>query len=242
MSESLPPQIAAAQERLEKRHEAMLNSPEHRTNLDEAKRLNRATGEDQGPHVAADRAEKLYAAIVPRLPDGLDALAGRLALTVDEAAPALGISVRSVRTAIANGEIPSLKLAGRRLIPIKALERHMEALAYTESGALDTWETMLAKAASTRLQRSRRQAYNARKELRRRMKEARRRAAELKGSPGEARLVAEKVVAELAAVRAQLTIEEALATNAGQALLSDIEDLQREFGHTTEEVLGGDEN
>lgn len=230
MPDPLPPQIEAAQDRLAERQERKLATPDHRRNVEEAKKLIRAEGSDAGPHVIADRAEALHHAIVPQLPGGLDFLAGRISLTVEEAAPAMGIGVRSVRTAIRNGEIPSLKIAGRRLIPLKALERHMEALAYTESGALDTWETMLAKAASTRLQRSRRDAYNARRELRRRMKEARRRANELKGSPGSAREVAVTVIAELAAVQSQLSTEELLATRAGEALLSDIEQLKHEFG------------
>lgn len=226
----LPPQLLNAQDRLAAREEGRLDRPEHLENLNEAKRLNRASGEDAGPHVTADRAEALYTSIVPQLPKGFDFLAGRISLTVEEAAPALGIGVRTLRGALSRGEIPSVKIAGRRLIPLRALERHLEALAYTESGALDMWETSLAKAASTRLQRSRRDAFNARRELRRRMKEARRRASELRSSPGAAREVAESVVAELAAARSQLTVEEGLAGQAGQALLKDIEALTREFG------------
>lgn len=215
---------------MEARAVAKLDHPEHRDNMGEAKRLNRATGEDAGPHVAADRAERLYGAIVPQLPRGFDFLAGRVSLTVEEAAPAMGVGIRTLRAAIAKGEIPSVKIGGRRLIPLRALERHMETLAYTESGALDMWETTLAKAASTRLQRSRRDAYQARKELRARMKEARRRTTELLSTPGAAREVATKVVAELAAARSQLTVEEALASKAGLDLLTDIEALTREFG------------
>jgi excisionase family DNA binding protein len=238
---SLPPEIEAAQRRLAEREEALLNNPGHRTNMDEARKMIRATGEADGPHVAANRAEQFHNALMPALPSSFDYLMGRVALTVKEVAPALGISERSVWTAIKRGEIPSTKIAGKRLIPLKALERHLEALAYTESGALDTWETMLAKAASTRLQRARREAYNARKELRRKMKEVRRRAAELSDTPGAARDVAEKVVAELAAARASLTLEEAIASKAGQDLLSDIEQLQREFGLTEQDLLGEDD-
>ncbi len=227
---TLPPQLVQAQERLDADEQRRLNRPDHRLNLDEAKRLNRITGEDAGPAVAADRAEKLYTAIVPQLPKGFDFLAGRISLTVEEAAPAMGMGVRTLRAAIAKGEIPSVKIGGKRLIPLRALERHLEALAYTESGALDMWETSLAKAASTRLQRSKRDAFNARKNLRERMKEARRRAAELQASPGAARDVAVTVVAELAAARAQLTIEEGLASKVGTDLLGDIESLTREFG------------
>lgn len=205
--------------------------------LAEAKRFIRATGDDQGPRNIVERAEALHSSIVPAVPPGFDYLAGRIALTVDEAAPALGISVRTLRAAIKDGEIPSLMIKGRRLIPLKALEHHLEALAYTSSGVLDVWETMLARAAATRLQRARGEAFRARKELRRRMKEARRAAADLKDSPGAARERAEAVVAQLAAARAQLTTEEQMATRMGEALLKDIEDLQREFRLTEEEVL-----
>lgn len=223
--------------------EAQLANPEHRRNMEEAKKLIRATGEAAGPHVAADRADSLFHSMMPVVPSSLDYLAGRISLTVEEAAPALGIGVRTLRAAITAGEIPSVKIRGRRLIPLKALERHLEALAYTESGALDAWETMLAKAASSRLQRSRRQAYVARKNLRDRMKEARRRAADLKDTPGAARDVAAKVVAELAAARSQLSMEEAVATKAGLDLLKDIEQLQKEFGLTESDLLpeGDDE-
>ncbi len=198
--------------------------------MEEALAYIRKTGDSEGPAPTADRAEKLYHAIVPRLPEQFDFLVGRIALTVDEAAPALGMGVRTLRAAIARGEIPSCKVGSKRLIPLRALERHLEALAYTESGALDMWETMLAKAASVRLQRSRRDAFSARRELRRRMKEARDRAAALKSSPEATRAIAEKVIAELAAARSALSMEEMLTTKVGQDLLADITMLKDEFG------------
>jgi len=115
-------------------------------------------GTAAGPHVIADRSEAAYRDLVPPLPPGLPGLMGRIALTVGEVAPALGLSERTVRKAIANGDIPSVMIGGRRLVPIRALERHLEALAYAETGALDTWEKALARATSVRLSRARRLA------------------------------------------------------------------------------------
>lgn len=227
--DKLPP-AERAQAIADRRAERNSREPENMTNVWEAQRLTEATGEDR-PGVIADRAQRLHTSIVPTYPDGFDALAGRISLTVDEAAPALGLSPRTVRNAIKNGEIPSVKVGGRRLIPVKALERHLEALAYAETGALDAWELALGKAVSVRLQRSRRKAYAARRELKRRMAKLRERAATMQeGGPGETREEAERIVAELVAARAQLTQEERLAGGAGEALLGDIDAIKDEYG------------
>lgn len=206
--------------------------------LDEARELVKKTGEAQGPRAVTDRAERTYNAMVPRMPDGIDYLAGRIALTVKEAAPALGISVRTLQNAIRDGDIPSLMIQGRRLIPVDALKMHLTAIAYTESGALDAWETAITKAAHTRLMRARRDAYNARKELRRVMREARRRMAAIADSPGEARALAAKTVAQLQAARERLSLEEQLSSKAGKDILVDIKALVDEFHLNPEEVLG----
>lgn len=47
----------------------------------------------------------------------------RLALRVDEACSALGISRSSLYELIASGEVRTSRIAGRRLIPVKELER-----------------------------------------------------------------------------------------------------------------------
>lgn len=47
----------------------------------------------------------------------------RLDLSVDEAATAIGVSPRLVRTLIARGEIRSLRIGRRRLVSVDALKR-----------------------------------------------------------------------------------------------------------------------
>lgn len=48
-------------------------------------------------------------------------LDGRLALSVAEVADLLGLSVRTVRKCVADGDLPSVKFAGSRLIPCDAV-------------------------------------------------------------------------------------------------------------------------
>ena len=150
MTSSLPGPIEEAQRRL--------SHPEHAVNIAAARDAIQADGTAAGPHVIADSAEATYRDLAPRLPPGLPALMGRISLTVGEVAPALGLSERTVRKAIADGEIPSVMVGGRRLVPIRALERHLEALAYAEAGTLDLWEQALARATSVRISRARRLA------------------------------------------------------------------------------------
>jgi excisionase family DNA binding protein len=207
----------------------MGDRPHHRVTEQEARESVAGSQELDGPHVAVERADALYQAIVPPHPPDLNYLAGRISLSVEEAQHALGIGPYAIKSAIKNGEIPSVKIGGRRLIPVKALERHLEALAYAESGALDAWESALVSAATGRLKRVRRQAWERRKELRRKLRLARRRAAELKDAPGTPREVAQAVVTELASVRADLSAEESLATRVGHDLTKDIEMIQRDF-------------
>lgn len=140
----------------------------------EAKDHVKAVGEDAGPESILGRSRDLHDAMVPTLAQREhDALAGRLALTIDECALALGISPNRVRGAIERGEIPSLKISGRRLIPLQTLKDHMGALAYADSGAIDAWESALVKATTTRMKRRRRLAWEKRQAAIRRVKAAR---------------------------------------------------------------------
>lgn len=115
-----------------------------------------ASPERFGPHVLADEAERQAAEIIPVHAPDLDYLAGRVALTLDEAQLALGIGPATLRTAIRDGQIPSTMIGGRRLVPVRALERHLEALAYAESGALDQWQQALTSASAARIAKNRR--------------------------------------------------------------------------------------
>lgn len=140
---------------------------------EEAKNEVAGSIESEGPHVIVDRADALHGAMSPNSPMENPYLAGRIALTFEEVQGSLGIGERTLRTAMRNGEIPSVKVGGRRLFPVRALERHLEALAYAGSGALDAWESALVKATTVRLKTARRRALERRKYLRRKLAEAR---------------------------------------------------------------------
>ena len=63
----------------------------------------------------------------------------RLTVSVEEAATMLGISRSGFYKLISNGTIPSLKIGGRRLVPVKTLESFIErqvqlAIDESESG------------------------------------------------------------------------------------------------------------
>ena len=61
----------------------------------------------------------------------------RLAISVSETAQMLGISRARLYPLISRGEIPSFKIGGRRLVPVKALESFIERqlqLSMDESG------------------------------------------------------------------------------------------------------------
>lgn len=122
-----------------------------------------------GPHEISDAANELYESIIPPSPD-LDYLAGRIALSLEETKLALGIGDRTLKLAIERGEIPTVKVGGRRLVPRRGLERHLEALAYAGSGALDLWQSALAKGAAVRVANARKQAVQRRKYLRRKLR------------------------------------------------------------------------
>lgn len=141
---------------------------------EEAAAVVRGSPEAMGPHIIADRADSLADAMIPEtVLFEQTYLTGRIALSIEETQLALGIGERTMRTAMRNGEIPSVKIGGRRLVPVKALERHLEALAYASSGALDAWENALVQAATTRMKTARRRRWERRKYLRRKLREAR---------------------------------------------------------------------
>jgi excisionase family DNA binding protein len=58
-------------------------------------------------------------------------MSDKLAYTVPEAAQLLGISEWSVRRAIANGQLPSVRFGHRVVVPRYALERTLMELAGT---------------------------------------------------------------------------------------------------------------
>ena len=69
-----------------------------------------------------------------------------LALDIDEAAKRLSLSPRTVATLIAKGELGSLKVGRRRIIPLGALEEFLRRDHTTQSDT--TKEPEAAKAAS----------------------------------------------------------------------------------------------
>ncbi|MEU8977624.1 helix-turn-helix domain-containing protein [Streptomyces sp. NPDC048309] len=63
-----------------------------------------------------------------------DSTPNRLAITIAEAAEQLGVSYQTLWRAIREGEFPGIKIRGRILVPIKAIELLMESV--TKSGQL----------------------------------------------------------------------------------------------------------
>lgn len=156
----------------------------------------------RGPHVIADQAQELHDAIVPVHLDDLDLLAGRIALTMEEIQLALGLGEKAIRAAMRDGSLPSVLIGGRRMFPVKAIERHLEALAYAEAGVIDAWQAALTKGAAQRISRARRLANARRKAIRRKMRDAHRAMA-----PEEAL----QIQADLAELNRQAAIGERVA-------------------------------
>lgn len=182
-----------------------------------------AAGPDgDGPHVIAARADALHDSIVPEHVGELEYLAGRIAISLQEVQLALGIGERTLKTAIRNGEIPTVKVGGRRLVPVKALERHLEALAYASSGALDAWQAALVKGAAFRLSVARRRAVERRRYLRRKIRGAQRAGitSEAAGKEGLLLLRAELI---------ELQKEQAIGANVARDLIVEIEAAEREY-------------
>ncbi|HXJ69622.1 MAG TPA: helix-turn-helix domain-containing protein [Verrucomicrobiae bacterium] len=190
---------------------------------EEAKNYLANSPEMDGLEVILDAADQLRHAMVPESTYEMDYLAGRIAISIEEAQLALGIGQRTMRTALRDGTIPSVKVGGRRLIPVKALERHLEALAYAESGALDAWQQALVRGTSARLKEANRRAWERRKFLRRRLKQSRAAIAE-----GRSQLHREEVIAlkgDLAELRNQQAITEKFASD----FTVELEGLEREL-------------
>jgi excisionase family DNA binding protein len=143
------------------------------TPREEAEAIVRENPDLVGPQHVIENAETLFATMVPDSPFELDYLAGRIALTVEETRMALGIGQRALEHAIANGDIPSVKIGGRRLIPKRALERHLEAMAYAASGSLDAWQNAIITGQSARIKRARRLATEKRSRMKKRLRTAR---------------------------------------------------------------------
>ncbi|MFE5890479.1 helix-turn-helix domain-containing protein [Streptomyces sp. NPDC056462] len=55
----------------------------------------------------------------------------RLAITIAEAAEQLGVSYQTLWRAIRDGEFPGLKIRGRILVPIRAIELLMESVTHS---------------------------------------------------------------------------------------------------------------
>lgn len=64
----------------------------------------------------------------------IPAFPGRLALSVPEAAAALGVSRRALDEALLRGELPSVRLGTRRLVPLDGLVRALNPPATTGKG------------------------------------------------------------------------------------------------------------
>lgn len=178
---------------------------------EQARRYLAASPEMDGPEVILDAADQLRHAMVPESTYEMDYLAGRIAISIEEAGLSLGIGERTMRTALRDGTIPSVKVGGRRLIPVKALERHLEALAYAESGALDAWQQALVRGTSARLKEANRRAWERRRFLKRRLKESRKAIADGRSALHREELVA--LQADLVELRGHQAVTEKFASD-----------------------------
>ena len=138
----------------------------------EAAKLVAANPDLGHPGKVLDMADAMRDSMVPTHPYEMDYWAGRICISVEECRLALGLGEHAMKNAISNGSIPSVKIGGRRLVPVKALERHLEALAYASSGALDAWQQALVQGQAARLKAARRRAWERRRYLRKRLSNA----------------------------------------------------------------------
>lgn len=171
---------------------------------EEARALVEANPDLAHPGKLLDLADTTLDSMVPTHPYEMDYWAGRICLSVEEARLALGLGENSMKAAVANGTIPSVKIGGRRLIPVKALERHLEAMAYASSGSLDAWQTAIIQGQSSRLKTARRRAWERRKYLRKRLSNARK-AIEKAGSDVQANILLQ-MRADLAALERERAV------------------------------------
>lgn len=70
--------------------------------------------------------EAVLDAVRETILDALDAHEAPRCLSVDEAAERLGVSRRTLASLVHGGEIRSIKVKRRRLIPVEALEQYVE--------------------------------------------------------------------------------------------------------------------
>jgi excisionase family DNA binding protein len=90
-------------------------------------------------HVLVARLRRSSACIAlgpPRTVDGSEVVMGsdRITLTVEEAGARLGISRTLAYELVRRGDIPSIRLGRRVLVPIRALELMVESVASETSG------------------------------------------------------------------------------------------------------------
>lgn len=191
---------------------------------DEAAALVQANPDLSGPQKVIDAADALREAMVPTHPYEMDYLAGRIAISVEEARLALGVGTGVMKAALASGEIPSVKIQGRRLIPVKALERHLEALAYASSGSLDAWQTALVRGQATRLRQARRRAWERRKRIKKRLANSR---AAINAARSDVQKV--DVLLALKADLADLEREEAISEKFRRDIEHELEGIETEL-------------
>ncbi len=62
-------------------------------------------------------------------------MTAKLLLTTDEAAEALGVGKTKLYELLGRGELPSLKIGRRRMVPMRAIEDFVERLMAEEDGS-----------------------------------------------------------------------------------------------------------
>lgn len=190
---------------------------------EEAEAIVRENPDLNAPERVIEHAEDLFATMVPDSPFELDYLAGRIALSLEETRLALGIGQRTLETAVANGEIPSVKIGGRRLVPKRALERHLEAMAYASSGSLDAWQNAIITGQTARIKRARRLGVEKRKRMLKRLRNAK--AAALRAGSDTRGDVVLSMRADLAALERETAVTDRFVRDVSK----ELDDIEREL-------------
>ncbi len=175
----------------------------------------KGSAEAAGPHVIIAREQDLLQAVPDPVAPDKNYLMGRIALTRDEMALALGIGLDALDAAVRRGDLPSVLIGGRRLFPIKAIENHLSALAYASSGALDGWERALVQATAARLKVAQRRAKERSRTLQRRLAR-------------QGGIATEQDAIEARALLAELDSQQALALAQREKLVTQIEKVERD--------------
>ena len=173
----------------------------------------KGSAEAEGPQTIIAREADLKNALPDAVPEQ-NWLAGRICLTKEEVALALGIGVIAVERATSRGELPSLLLGGRRLYPVKAIEEHLRALAYAGSGALDQWERAMVQATAARMKITQRRIKERNRYLKRRLAKA-------------GGIVTDQDAADMRALVAELDQQQILAHKQREKLMAQIEAVER---------------